>query len=257
MTSKARYTSPYARAAPAVLMPPNLQNMGSLPFTAQSFAELDAWLAEEGWPTEHMDAAMLEGYLVALLVWPIEVSAGAWLPPIWGIRGWKVAAKIATTEAYNRFLRLVIGFLQDLEHRLTASPRLRPFVLEHGAPISSAHYFAGSAWATGFMIALHENSAGLRSRSAPARSAVEGIARFASLRSTKSSAMASVSADLNAGISMLMDERPSRGALGPLPLSLSALPRVGQLRRASIRKVDRTIALIPTDPNFSHRGYLL
>ena len=97
MTSKARYTSRYARAAPAVLMPPNLQNMGSLPFTPKSFAELDAWLAEEGWPPGHMDAAMLEGYLVALLVWPIELSAGAWLPPIWGIRGWKVAAKIATT----------------------------------------------------------------------------------------------------------------------------------------------------------------
>ena len=93
-------------------------------FTAQSFAELDAWLAEDGWPPGHMDAAMLEGYLVALLVWPIELSAGAWLPPIWGIRGWKVAAKIATTEAYNRFLRLVgVGFLQDLE-RQTLTDRL-------------------------------------------------------------------------------------------------------------------------------------
>jgi hypothetical protein len=230
--------------------------MGSLPFTAKDFAGLDAWLAEEGWPAAHMDAAMLEGYLVALLVWPIEVSAGAWLPPIWGIRGWKVAAKIATTEAYNRFLLLVIGFLQDLEFRLTASPRLRPFVLEHDAPILSAHYFAGAAWATGFMIALHDNSAGLSSRSAGARAAVEGIAHFAPLRSTNSSAMAAVSTQLNAAISMLMDERPSRGALGPLPLSLSVLPRVGQQRSASMRKAYHAIPLEPTDPNFFHRGYL-
>ena len=43
-------------------MPPNLQSMGSLPFTAKDFAELDAWLAEDGWPAAHMDAAMLEGY---------------------------------------------------------------------------------------------------------------------------------------------------------------------------------------------------
>ena len=230
-------------------MPPNLQIMGSLPFTGESFGELDAWLAEEGWPAERMDAAMLEGYLVALLVWPIELSAGAWLPPIWGIRGWKVAAKIATREAYDRFLLLVIGFLQDLERRLTASPRLRPFVLEHDGPILSARYFAGSAWATGFMIALHENSAGLGSRSASARSAVEAIARFASLRSTKSSAMASVSADLNAAVSMLMAERPSRGALGPLPLGLSGVARVEQQRRATVRKVDRTPpALSPLPP---------
>ncbi len=248
MTSKARYASRYARPASATLMPPDLQSMGSIPFGAENFAELDAWLAEEGWPAEHMDAAMLEGYLVALLVWPIELSAGAWLPPIWGIRGWKVAAKIDTPDAYNRYLQLVIGFLQDLERRLTASPRLRPFVLEHDGPIVSARYFAGSAWATGFMIALHENSAGLSSRSASARSAVEGIARFASIRSTKSSAMASVSTELNAWVTMLMEERPSRGALGPLPVSLSPLARVGQQRRGATRKIDATIPSRPQAP---------
>jgi hypothetical protein len=53
----------------------------------------------------------------------------------WGIRGWKVAAKIDTTEPYNRFLVLVIGFLQDLERRLTASPPLRPFVLDYRTPM--------------------------------------------------------------------------------------------------------------------------
>jgi yecA family protein len=230
MTSKARYTSRYARVTPAVLMPPNLQDMGSLPFTASSFIELDAWLAEDGWPPDHMDAAMLEGYLVALLVWPIELSAGAWLPPIWGIRGWKVAAKIATTDTYNRFLALVIGFLQDLERRLTAVPPLRPFVLDHRSPIVSASYFAGSAWATGFMIALHENSSGLGSRSASARSAVEGIARFASLRSTTAAAMASVSAELSAHVAKLMDERLFRREDGPLLLCLSGGARGGKPR---------------------------
>jgi yecA family protein len=211
--------------------------MGSLPFTANSFAELDAWLAEDGWPPGHMDAAMLEGYLVALLTWPIELSAGAWLPPIWGIRGWKVAAKIDTREPYNRFLALVIGFLQDLERRLTASPRLRPFVLDYRAPILSTRYFVGAAWSTGFMMGLHENSAGLSSRSANARSAVEGIARFASLRSTKADAMASVSAELNAEIAKLMDERPSRVELGPLSLCLSGGARGGTPRHVPIGKI--------------------
>src|SRR5580692_5551705 len=236
MTSKARYTSRYARAAPAELVPPNLQDMGSLPFTANCFAELDAWLAQDGWPPEHMDAAMLEGYLVALLAWPIELSAGAWLPSIWGIRGWKVAAKIATTESYDRFLALVIGFLQDLERRLTASPPLRPLVLADCAPILSARYFAGSAWATGFLIALRDNSSGLSSRSASARSAVEGIARFASLRSTKAAAMASVSAELSAQVAKLMNERLSRGELGPLLLGLSGGARGGRPRHVPTRR---------------------
>jgi yecA family protein len=238
MTSKARYSSRYARAAPAELMPPNLWDLGSLPFTAHSFVELDAWLAEDGWPPEHLDAAMLEGYLVALLAWPIELSAGAWLPPIWGIRGWKVAAKIDTSEPYNRFVALVIGFLQDLERRLTASPRLRPFVLDYQAPILSARHFVGSAWATGFMIGLRENSAGLGSRSATTRSAVEGIARFASLRTAKAGAMASVSAKLNAEVAKLMDERPSRVELGPLSLCLSGGARGGTPRHVPIRKAN-------------------
>jgi yecA family protein len=235
MTSKARYTSQYARAAPAVLMPPNLHDMGSLPFTPSSFAELDAWLAEEGWPAEHMDAAMLEGYLVALLVWPIELSAGAWLPSIWGIRGWKVAAKIATTESYHRFLSLVIGFLQELERRLTASPPLRPFVLAHCDPILSARYFAGSAWATGFMVALRDNSAGLSARSASARSAVEGIAHFAALRSTKSIAMESVSAELSACVVTLMEERPPRDEPGSLSLGLSRAAAGGRPRHGATK----------------------
>ncbi len=251
MTSKARYTARYARAKPVELMPPNLQELGALPFTATCFAELDAWLAEDGWPPDHMDAAMLEGYLVALLVWPIELSAGAWLPPIWGIRGWKVAAKIATPESYERFLRLVVGFLQDLERRLTASPPLDSFVLGHRARIVSASYFAGAAWATGFMVALRENSAGLGSRSANVRSAVEGIANFASIRSTQAGAMARVSAKLSEQVEKLMAERPSRGELGPLLLCLSGGARGGQPRHVPIEKsasLERGMLVPPVGP---------
>jgi hypothetical protein len=102
----------------------------------------------------------------------------------------------------------------------------------------SAHYFAGAAWATGFMIGLHENSAGLGSRSANARSAVEGIARFASLRSAKAAAMPSVAAELNAEIAKLMGERPSRLELGPLSLCLSGGARGGKPRHVPIAKAN-------------------
>ena len=80
--SRRKFRSGYAE--PIVLLPPNLQILGALPFTDQDFGSLDAWLAETGWPTERMDVAMLEGYLVALLVWPIGLSPGAWLPPDYG-----------------------------------------------------------------------------------------------------------------------------------------------------------------------------
>ena len=208
----------FGYAEPVVLLPPNLLILGALPFTAQDFESLDAWLAETGWPTERMDVAMLEGYLVALLVWPIGLSPGAWLPPIWGVRGWKIAAKIASPAEYEKFLALVVGFLQELERRLMASPRPRTFALAHDAPYMSGRYFAGAAWATGFVTALYQNSAGLQSRSAAARSAVEKIASYASLRSTQSDAMPLVATALSAAVAALLAERPSRGPLGPLEI---------------------------------------
>lgn len=71
MNRKSRRTLRSGRAEPIMLLPPNMQN--AVPFDANDFAKLDAWLAEEGWPADRMDVAMLEGYLVALLAWPIEL----------------------------------------------------------------------------------------------------------------------------------------------------------------------------------------
>ena len=48
---------------------------------------------------------------------------------------------------------------------MKVSPQRYTFVLAHDAPYVSGRYFAGSAWATGFMTALEQNSAGMRSRS--------------------------------------------------------------------------------------------
>jgi yecA family protein len=214
MKPKARYTTRYGQAAPQ-LLPPDLQSLGSIAFTEHDFTALDVWLAEDGWPNEHMDAAMLEGYLVALLAWPIQLSPGAWLPAIWGVRGWKVAAKIATPEHYNRFLALIIGLLQELERRLSATPRAATFVLANDRTLLSTRYFAGAAWSTGFISALQFNATGLGSRSALSRTALENVIAVASLRTKEPAAMGRVAAELRASVSILMDERPARGTGTP------------------------------------------
>jgi len=191
--------------------------MGRVPFAAQDFAKLDAWLAEDGWPDGRMDVATLEGYLAALLSWPIELGAGAWLPPIWGIHGWKVAAKIANPETYHRFTALIIGLFQELEHRLSASPPVRTFVLGCNAPYLSGCYFAGAAWATGFLTALHENSTGLGGRSSAVRCAVKNIAHYAPLRSTQASVMPTVATALSVAVMTIMSERPLPGPIAAAP----------------------------------------
>ena len=215
MKPKARYTTRYGQSAPQ-LLPPDLKALGSIAFTAQDFTALDAWLAEDGWPAEHMDVAMLEGYLVALLVWPIQLSPGAWLPAIWGIRGWKVAAKISTPESYDRFLALIIGLMQELERRLTVTPRALTFVLSSECALVSPRYFAGAAWSTGFMSALQFSATGLGSRSALSRAALENIIAIASLRSKEPGTIIRVAAELRAAVSTIMDERPARAAVTPI-----------------------------------------
>jgi yecA family protein len=207
MKPKARYNARYGYEVPS-LVPPNLQMIGVLPFSMEDFAALDALLAESGWPDNHMDIAMLEGYLAALLIWPIELAPGAWLPTIWGIRGWKVAEKIATSESYNRFITLVLGLLQGLERRFAASPPRRTFALDPIAPYKSGRYFAGAAWATGFITALQENSAGLGSRSCTVRSAVEEIAKYASLRSMDPRTLPAAATALSNATAIIMSERP-------------------------------------------------
>jgi yecA family protein len=210
MKPKARYTARYGQTVPQ-LLPPDIQLLSSVPFTSTDFKTLDAWLAEEGWPAQHMDAATLEGYLAALLAWPIQLSPGAWLPAIWGIRGWKVAAKIANQESYDRFVALVIGLFHELERRLTAAPRAQTFVLRSDCALLSTRYFAPAAWATGFISALEFNANGFGSRSALSRTALENIIAIASMRSKEPRDMSSIAAELRTAVGTLMDERPARG----------------------------------------------
>jgi yecA family protein len=212
---KARHSARYGQIEP-LFLPPNLHSTGTLAFTAVDFVELDAWLAEDGWPESRMDVAAIEGYLMALLVWPIDLAPGAWLPSLWGVQGWKLAAKIATPAAYDRFIVLVVGLLQELDRRLSSSPRGGAFVLPYEVLMTSTKYFAGASWATGFMMALYQHSAGLQSRSVAARSAVEKIASYAALRSADPKSLRIVASALTATIAVLIAERATRGPLGAL-----------------------------------------
>ena len=200
------------RPDPGELMPPDLRAIGAAPFGVQQRARLTAWLREAAWPRERMDIATLEGYLVALITWPVGISAGAWLPPIWGERGWKVPIKIAARSQYEEFVGLVVGFMRDLDRNLSSQPsRFESSVLrglKDGARIEALH-----GWGKGFMTALTLGSQGLKGRSASAGAAVRVIAG-----STSASAPFGPNAveDVLSAVMALMEQRTSRGPLGPL-----------------------------------------
>jgi yecA family protein len=193
-------------------MPPNLLAFGAVPFGDPQRVRLTALLRESPWPRGHMEIAELEGYLMALLAWPVDISAGTWLPFIWGGRGWKVPTKIAAPAEYDEFVALIVGFMQALDRQLSClPPRFESSVLsglrdrEHAETLHT--------WGRGFLMALTLGSQGLQGRSASASEAVHTIAR-----ATSSSApfQSRTVEDVMNAVHSLMAQRLSRGPLGPI-----------------------------------------
>lgn len=194
------------------LVPPDLRTFGAVPFDDSHRARLTAWLHEAAWPRGHMDLVELEGYLVALLAWPVGISAGAWLPLIWGVRGWKVPNPIATPAKFEEFNALIIGFLQGLDRELSdrhsgfKSSVLRG-VSEHGR----AERLHG--WGRGFMKGLSLGSQGLRGRS---DSVVASVRLIAGRTSASAIPSARAADEIVSAVMSLMEQRTTRGPLGAL-----------------------------------------
>jgi len=194
------------------LMPPDLSAIGAVSFGDAQRARLSAWLREAGWPRAHMELPELEGYLTALIAWPVGIAPGAWLPPIWGERGWKVPRKIGTRPQYEEFVALIIGFMQELDLHFSRQPaRLESSSLRTLEGRDQVAALRG--WGRGFMRALTLGSQGLKARGDSARTAVRAIAI-----ATSASAMPRPRAAeevMEAAVS-LVKQRASRGPLGPL-----------------------------------------
>ncbi len=199
-------------------MPPDLRSICRAPFGEEQRARLTGWLREAGWQREHMEIATLEGYLVALIAWPVGIPTGAWLPPIWGERGWKVPSKIASRSQFDEFVALVVGFMRALDRSLAQQPsRFESSVLRG---LSESARVAGlQAWGKGFMTGLTLGSQGLKWRNGSAGAAVRVIAA-----NTSASAPLGPNAieEVVSCVFTLMAQRGSRGPLGPL--ETGALP---------------------------------
>jgi yecA family protein len=159
-----------------------------------------------------MEIAELEGYLVALIAWPLDISSGTWLPFIWGGRGWKVPKKIAAPSQYDEFVALIVGYMQELDRQLSRHPPQMESSVLNGLR-EPEHTETLHAWGRGFMTALTLGQQGIQGRSASAVAAVHTIAR-----TTSSSAVfqSRTVEDVMSAVLSLVEQRPSRGPLGPL-----------------------------------------
>jgi len=202
------------------LMPPDLRTFGAVPFGPAQRARLNAWLSEAGWSRKRMEIAELEGYLVALIGWPVAISSGAWLPPIWGERGWKVSTKIASQSQYDEFVALIVGFMRDLDQQLSRQPSRFESSVLHG--LRGSRQAAGlHRWGQGFLAALTLGSQGLKGRGDSAIAAVRTIAS-----ATASSTPFRLEAidEITSAVLVLMGQRISRGPLGAIAAAVQLDP---------------------------------
>lgn len=201
------------------LLPPKLSELGQQPFTSHERESLALWLQDGAWPRDTLNIYSLEGYLTALLVWPVALQPGAWLPPIWNETGWRVRPPIDTSDRYAAFLEFIVGFLRTIDRGLLQSPP----VFESSLGLKSDRSLPDTQvraqhWARGFGRGLGQ---GAQMRVAPtegAREAVQAIAAYAADQPALSKGgIRQVEIVLTKAVLALASTRTSRGPLGTLP----------------------------------------
>ena len=216
------------------LLPPKLSELGHQPFTSVERESLAHLLREPAWPRDTLNIYALEGYLTALLVWPVPLQPGAWLPPIWNEEGWRVRPPIDAEPRFGEFLELVLGYLRSIDRGLLQTPP----VFESGLHLPFSHegldvMERAQFWAQGFGRGLRQ---GVQSRVAPtpgARAAVNTIAACAENRSHPSRDSArQAGVVLTEAVLALASTRTSRGPLGAFPKQSVATERTGLQARS-------------------------
>jgi yecA family protein len=196
--------------------PPDIAAMGPISFTAKDCADLTQWLADPSWPRGTMGISTLEGYLTALIAWPINLPSGAWLPRIWNDKGWRIPPVIDDALSFDRFVRLIAGYMQSLDLAISSDPPIFTPNLFPASSMAGRRVAPEVAWSAGFGAAMEMGALGGQWISPVVRAAIDMIARQSSRPPSGLSAQAG--RELGQSILVLAAARTSRGPLGCLPL---------------------------------------
>lgn len=214
------------------LLPPKLSEFGQQPFTSSERESLARLLREPGWPRDTLNIYSLEGYLTALLAWPVALQPGAWLPPIWNEASWRVRPPIDAVDRYGEFMELVVGFLRRIDGGLLQVPP----VFEAGLHVCHDGFdlpARARCWADGFGRGLRQ---GVQARVAPtpaARAAINAIAAYATDRpSMTHGSVRAAEIDITKAVLALASTRTSRGPLGALPKQSATAERTGSQKES-------------------------
>jgi yecA family protein len=207
-------------AASADVLAPNLEQYGHRAFTDQDLQALAERLQDPKWPRETLNIYGLEGLLTALLVLPIGLRPGAWLPLIWKETGWKVPVALQGADQYHEFVEAVIGFMRTIDAGLLETPprfasALDTLAKRYRPKTLNAH----QDWARGFGLAVSQSNYLKILPDSITHRTLYVIAAHASPPSAALQHRDRTSPQtLQQAVLALADARTTRGALGTLPL---------------------------------------
>lgn len=200
------------------VLTPNLEEFGHRPFSEQDLQSLAQRLLDPKWPRGAPNIYGLEGLLTALLVLPVGLRPGAWLPLVWNESGWKIPAALQGAEQFHEFIESILGFMRTIDKGLLETPprfasTLDILAVSHRPKTSHAR----QDWAQGFGLALSQSdNLKIRPDSITHR-ALFAIAIHANPSLARIYHGHKSTPTLHQSVLTLAEVRTSRGPLGPLP----------------------------------------
>lgn len=206
-------------AESANILAPNLEKFGQQPFTGQDRQALAQRLQDPQWPRGTLNIYGLEGLLTALLVLPLGLRPGAWVPFIWNETGWKIPVALQGAEQYHEFIDSMVGLLRAIDNGLLETPPKFASTLDSiAAQYSPETLNPYQDWARGFGVAVSQSNYLKVLPDSSMHRALYVIASHAAPPTTGNHRHSQTSSlTLQQAVLALAQERTSLGPLGPLP----------------------------------------
>lgn len=200
------------------ILAPNIEEFGHQPFSQKHLLALAQRLQDTQWPRGSLNIYGLEGLLTAMLVLPLGLRSGSWLPLVWNESGWKIPVALQDREAFLQFVESIAGYMRMIDRQLLAAPPHFESVIEtlpaRWRP-KSAH--AQQDWARGFGLAVSESNYSRIFPDSVTHRALYAIASHAKPTAVVIHQSGHASPpSLQKAVLTLAESRMSRGPLGPL-----------------------------------------
>lgn len=113
------------------------------------FDALEELLTSDVVPADCMNLEMLDGYIAGIVISPMAIPSGRWLPGVWTAHGDDVS--FASGSRMQRVIRLVLRYYNELVTTIGASEGWEPFCY---AATDADDIEVGEEWIEGFMQGL-------------------------------------------------------------------------------------------------------